>query len=305
MCLINKNLLVTSIHEKTDDVSQQIMLWEPHFTQLSNASTLVKLNYTQLVHDVILNINTSNPANLFFKGLKNYTILVVHQNFQKNPASEFFAPIALVNDGDMFETNVEPDSNLRLYFFYQKKRKLQSFERLAISDIMKYVERINADIIAAIDKTTEKSYTQPNANWQIEEDELNKVIINELKRLYALGKKRIKKNEIKRRICRLNILVTIFNTMNQSIYLDKFAALAKVSPRSLQTNFLSAYGVSPTHFHKNVRLTAVRDRLYNSDPRNTLVSKVAIQHGFTHLGQFSGDYKQFFKQSPSETLRLG
>ncbi len=305
MCLVKRNILITDINDLTDKISHQLMSWNANFTQLNTNNTRVNLNFTQFDTNAVVCLETNEPTHLFVKGLKNFTILAIHNNFQQNDASENFQPIYLFNEGEIFETNFEASSKLYFVFLHKKKRKLQTFEKLNISDITKYIEKITGDMIKNINHAQEKAFMEPDTNWLDEQNELEQKLITDLKRLLALGKKRIKKNEIKRRISRANVLDIFFQNQDENVYLEKLAATAKVSPRSLQTNFLSAYDISPTHFHKFVRLTAVKDALYNEDPRNTLVSTVAISHGFTHLGQFSCDYRNFFGESPSQTLRMG
>ena len=54
---------------------------------------------------------------------------------------------------------------------------------------------------------------------------------------------------------------------------------------------------------KTQQLNRIYRVFHDADPTDTSVKQVAIANGFSHLGQFSRDYKQLFGELPSETLR--
>lgn len=69
------------------------------------------------------------------------------------------------------------------------------------------------------------------------------------------------------------------------------------SDRTLRLAFRERYGLGPMAYFKTVRLNAVRAAL-KSDPA-LLVSAVAREHGFHHLGNFAADYRRAFGVNPS------
>ena len=76
-----------------------------------------------------------------------------------------------------------------------------------------------------------------------------------------------------------------------------------VSERTLRHAFCDVTGLSPLDYLKILRLNCVNRTLREADPAELLVKQAAYSNGFTHLGQFSRDYKQLFGESPSQTLR--
>ena len=76
-----------------------------------------------------------------------------------------------------------------------------------------------------------------------------------------------------------------------------------VSERTLRHAFCDVTGLSPLDYLKILRLNRVNRTLREADPAELLVKQAAYSNGFTHLGQFSRDYKQLFGESPSQTLR--
>jgi transcriptional regulator GlxA family with amidase domain len=54
---------------------------------------------------------------------------------------------------------------------------------------------------------------------------------------------------------------------------------------------------------RRVRLERVHAELTNSEPDATTVTAVAGRWGFVHLSRFADQYRQQFRQRPSETLR--
>lgn len=78
-----------------------------------------------------------------------------------------------------------------------------------------------------------------------------------------------------------------------------------VQQRSLEYGFREVVGLSPMAYVKVLRLAAVRRRLLLGPLRSSSISQVALDSGFHHLGQFASDYKRFFLESPSITLKRG
>jgi AraC-like DNA-binding protein len=85
---------------------------------------------------------------------------------------------------------------------------------------------------------------------------------------------------------------------------DRLAAAAGVSARSLQRHFRTHVGMSPREYVQQVRLTRVRDELTAAQPGDGLtVADVALRWGFGHVPRFAGLYRKRFGESPSQTLR--
>ena len=76
-----------------------------------------------------------------------------------------------------------------------------------------------------------------------------------------------------------------------------------VSERTLRDAFHKMANTSPLAYLKIEQLNRVRRKLHDTAPDEMLIKQVAFTNGFSHLGQFSRDYKQLFGELPSETLR--
>jgi transcriptional regulator GlxA family with amidase domain len=82
-------------------------------------------------------------------------------------------------------------------------------------------------------------------------------------------------------------------------------AALRISRRTLERAFHDLLGVSPAH-HLRVRsLNAVREALLQCRPEPGIVTRVAIDNGFWHLGRFSQSYRALFGERPIDTLRTG
>jgi AraC-like DNA-binding protein len=92
---------------------------------------------------------------------------------------------------------------------------------------------------------------------------------------------------------------------HESLTLDRIAAAACVSPRTLEVAFRRRYDQSPLAYARGIRLDRVRAALQAAaaDGRQTSVTDIALQHGFVHMGRFSAYYRRCFGCAPSETLR--
>jgi AraC family ethanolamine operon transcriptional activator len=86
-----------------------------------------------------------------------------------------------------------------------------------------------------------------------------------------------------------------------NVSVDDICAELRVSRRYLEYAFRGAFGTSPARYSRLLRLHQVRRSL--SRPRaGTTVTTEATDHGFTHLGWFSTQYRALFGESPSSTL---
>ncbi len=92
---------------------------------------------------------------------------------------------------------------------------------------------------------------------------------------------------------------------HESLTLDRIAAAACVSPRTLEVAFRRRYDQSPLAYARGIRLERVRAALQAAavDGRQTSVTDIALQHGFVHMGRFSAYYRRRFGCAPSATLR--
>lgn len=79
------------------------------------------------------------------------------------------------------------------------------------------------------------------------------------------------------------------------------AEAVHLSVRALQAGFQAHLGTTPMAHLRRARLERVRTAL--SDGSADSVTDAALRWGIPHLGRLSGDYRQAFGESPSQTLR--
>ena len=77
---------------------------------------------------------------------------------------------------------------------------------------------------------------------------------------------------------------------------------ANVSERTLRNAYQSILGISPNTYVKVRRLQKARWQLVQATTDTATVTAIAHSSGFCHLGHFSQDYRNFFGESPSQTL---
>jgi len=87
------------------------------------------------------------------------------------------------------------------------------------------------------------------------------------------------------------------------VTIPALCAVAGVSERTLEYGFREHLGVTPQRYLKLVRLNGARRDLLRASPSATTVTDVALGWGFLELGRFAGEYRRFFGELPSETLR--
>jgi AraC-like DNA-binding protein len=93
--------------------------------------------------------------------------------------------------------------------------------------------------------------------------------------------------------------------LRASIALADLCAAAGVCTRALEYGFHDFYELGPMAYVRNLRLCRVRSDLQAPADHDDSVSSAARRWSFTHMGQFSHDYRVLFGEMPSETLARG
>jgi AraC-like DNA-binding protein len=90
--------------------------------------------------------------------------------------------------------------------------------------------------------------------------------------------------------------------LREPIHMHDLCAATGVNLRTLQRSFTRYYQQSPTNYIKASRLNLAHIALRKADEHSQIVSAIALDCGFTHLGRFSVAYHGHFGESPSDTL---
>ena len=98
------------------------------------------------------------------------------------------------------------------------------------------------------------------------------------------------------------VVVYISRHLSERIRLRDLSAAGGVSVRTLGYQILETYGTTPMAFVKQQRLNKARRLLEQASPSTATVAGIARRCGFTHMGQFSLDYKRSRGELPSDTL---
>lgn len=78
--------------------------------------------------------------------------------------------------------------------------------------------------------------------------------------------------------------------------------VTSTSERTLQYAFRKILDMTPIEYLIRLRLHRARQDLQQADAESTTVSRMAVNWGFWHFGDFSVAYKNCFDEMPSETL---
>ena len=95
----------------------------------------------------------------------------------------------------------------------------------------------------------------------------------------------------------------MLDKLGDAITIQSLSRAVGVSERTLRYAFQETFGASPLQFLKALRLQKARQALRRSNPRQTTVKREALRSGFWHLSRFSAEYKEYFGELPSVTLK--
>jgi AraC-like DNA-binding protein len=79
----------------------------------------------------------------------------------------------------------------------------------------------------------------------------------------------------------------------------------RVARRTFERAFRETLGLGPANYFRIRALNSIRRRLLDAAPRPGVVARLAIDHGFWHLGRFAASYRALFGERPLDTLRAG
>lgn len=90
--------------------------------------------------------------------------------------------------------------------------------------------------------------------------------------------------------------------IDENITIARLCAEGRISRRTLQYSFEDVLDISPAKYLLAVRLNGLRRDLYQARG-DILLQDAAARWGFWHMGRFAGQYRQFFGELPSITLK--
>ena len=88
----------------------------------------------------------------------------------------------------------------------------------------------------------------------------------------------------------------------QPIDMQSIAKEIGHSVSSIYQTFRKHRGYTPMEFLKRVRMRIARQHLLQAYPGSSVTS-IALNCGFSHLGRFAVEYKRYFGESPSKTIK--
>lgn len=91
--------------------------------------------------------------------------------------------------------------------------------------------------------------------------------------------------------------------VDKSITVTMLAEATGSTVRTLEYIFRDYFDTTPKSFLKSRRMNAVRGELQTALDRNESIAEIANRWGFWHHSQFAADYRRFFGELPSETIK--
>jgi AraC family ethanolamine operon transcriptional activator len=112
----------------------------------------------------------------------------------------------------------------------------------------------------------------------------------------------VERARLQRHLAVIRACAFVDEHLHSPIALMDLCEAAGVSTRALEYGFRDFYGLGPMAYVRNLRLCRVRHDLLDPARNEDSVSRAARRWSFTHMGQFSHDYRALFGEMPSKTL---
>jgi len=231
-------------------------------------------------------IRTQGVCNLNHEKTNKYELFIIESseesNYLVNESNEVFTIVFEMSVfNSLFYDYFEKDfkqirSNYRVYL---DERKSENFIQKLISWFYFF-------------QTQERAL--PNAIFLSIEEE----IIEDLFSLILVSDKkvpRVKDHVIKaRKIIEENV-TNIYKITDLASSLD-------ISGRMLQYSFQEQLGMTPKQYQQYLRLSAIRKELLSARYEKKNISEIIAKYGYFHPSSFTVVYKNFFGETPSQTL---
>jgi AraC-like DNA-binding protein len=92
------------------------------------------------------------------------------------------------------------------------------------------------------------------------------------------------------------------NAGDALVHISELLSALRTSRRTLHRAFNEVLALPPLTYLRHRRLCEARLRLTREAAAGITVAEVALQHGFSDFGRFSGYYRRLFGENPSDTL---
>ncbi len=93
--------------------------------------------------------------------------------------------------------------------------------------------------------------------------------------------------------------------IDEDIRVARVCEALSLSRRQLEYAFRRTLDTSPQEFVRALRLNRIRQRLKTDNREGLSVTRIAFDHGMTHLGRFAASYRELFGELPSQTRKSG
>lgn len=221
--------------------------------------------------------------------VKSHSIIVYAPGSEINAVSSADFEVTVFSVSDILLRKISEKLNIKA--FYQSLKKIELLEtKGSLWDVL------NQSIL--------KELSKHKQNYRYQTDmEFIKNFSEDL--LIALKDSIISTNKVssKKRLKSLHDSEEyILQKITQSFTVLDIASLVGVSERTLLYAFHNRFGIGTKAFIKVLKLNHVYHALHKEN-NNVSVALIARSSGFWHMGQFYRDYKKFFGELPSATLK--
>lgn len=96
----------------------------------------------------------------------------------------------------------------------------------------------------------------------------------------------------------------IIDNIDERLTIKNLVKEIGVTERTLERAFQERLNITPQSMIKSVKLNKVKKELTSVSFKKSIISDVANQWGFWHMGKFAKDYRQLFGELPSETVKF-
>ncbi len=308
--LFNAKLMINTSRQNAEEVTNDAHGWELDINEMTKQPFEVHIRGVHTYH-LQLSLMDYHAAMMidggYPEGAVTFSCIQTNGLIHEKNRTYHNNDIIMLNDNKPFDLIVSAPCFLYTLAIEKEilEREFESFFKIPFTQVYReqdiYLDPVKSEAYYSLFKE-EMEILKERSQENISREMYASLEIEILKKLFSYFLFRPKEiNYLPKYIRDGRVLLA--KHINATYTIADMVEDLKISKRTIQHGFKHYLGFTPKEYQQYIRLNGIRKTILNvKDPHITL-SEIAGNYNYFHLGHFSAEYKKFFGESPSETLR--
>jgi len=308
--LFNAKLVINTSRQNVEEVTSDAHGWDLDVNEMTKQPFKVDIQATHTFH-LQLSLMNYHAAMMidggYPEGTVTFSCIKTNGLIHEKNRTYYNDDIIILNDNKYFDLIVSAPSFIYTLAIDKEilEREFKSFFEISFAEMYKkenfYLNLKQSESFYAVFREQMnilKEKSQENTSRKIYAEMEIKI----LKKLFSYFLFRPKEINYLPKYIR-NGRVLLDQNINATYTIANMIEDLQISKRTIQHGFKHYLGFTPKEYQQYIRFNGIRKSILNVKDSDITLSEIAVNYNYFHLGHFSTEYKKFFGESPSETLR--